>query len=180
MYIIHFLLKGVIIIFINNVKNKSSNYQDFLANLNKDDEISYLKNELDKANKIIEQQKITINDLENKLYNYKNTINQKELELSKLRTQLNNNYNDNNSNNVNFDEIISVNFISTDQNIHFSVPCVKTNTPAEAEEKLYQEFPEYRETNNNFLFNGNQILRFKTIEQNKITKGIPVTLDVPE
>ena len=37
---------------------------------NIDNEISNLKNELSKANKIIEQQKITINDLQNKINNY--------------------------------------------------------------------------------------------------------------
>ena len=73
-----------------------------------------------------------------------------------------------------------INFISSDQKIHFAIPCFKTNTFAEVEEKLYQEFPEYRETNNNFLYNGGQILRFKTVADNKITKGLPITLIVPE
>ena len=38
-------------------------------------EINNLKNEISKANKIIEQQKSTINDLLNKLNNYNTTIN---------------------------------------------------------------------------------------------------------
>jgi hypothetical protein len=38
-------------------------------------EINNLKNELSKANKIIEQQKLTINELQNKLNNYNTTIN---------------------------------------------------------------------------------------------------------
>ena len=86
----------------------------------------------------------------------------------------------NKKNNINSNEMMCVNFISSDQKIHFAVPCVKTDIFAEVKEKLYQEFPEYRETNNNFLFNGSSILRFKTISDNKISKGLPITLVVPE
>ena len=74
---------------------------------------------------------------------------------------------------------MSVNFISSDHTVHFSIPCLKTNTFAEVEEKLYKEFPQYRETNNTFLANGMQVLRFKTIDENKIGNGLPVTLIVP-
>ena len=75
--------------------------------------------------------------------------------------------------------MMCVNFISSDQNVHYAVPCAKNNTFAEIEEKLYQIYPQYRETNNNFLANGNQVLRFKTIAENKIGNGLPVTLIIP-
>ena len=39
------------------------------------------------------------------------------------------------------------------------------------EERLYKEYPEYRETNNIFQVNGKQVLRFKTIEENNIQEG---------
>ena len=157
-------------------------------NLNNSNEINNLKNELTKANKIIEQQKLTINNLQSKLSEYNNTINnyqnklnQKELELNNLKLQLNNNNSNNLSNNDNFklNEMMCVNFISTNQKVHFAVPCLKKNTFAEVEEKLYQQYPEYRETNNNFIANGTQVLRFKTIAENKIGTGLPVTLIVP-
>ena len=146
-----------------------------------------LKNQLIKANKTIEQQKLKIEELQNKLNNYNNIINnynniinQKDNELNNLRTQLNNmNNNINNNNHLNINDIMRVDFISMDQNVHFSVGCLKTNTFAEVEEKLYKQYPEYRETNNNFLVNGTQVLRFKTIAENKIGNGLPVTLIVP-
>ena len=122
---------------------------------NNNDEINKLKNELTKANKVIEQQKLTINELQNKLNNYNNTIN-----------NLNN-------------DIMCVQFISSDQNVHYAATCLKTNTFAEVEEKLYKQYPQYRETNNTFLANGMQVLRFKTIAENKIGNGYPVTLIVP-
>jgi len=156
-------------------------------------EINNLKNELSKANKIIEQQKLTINELKNKLnnntttinnlnndiINYKNIIVQKDVELNNLRSQLNNNMNTNIPNNINFNDIMCVNFISSDKNVHYAVSCLKTNTFAEIEEKLYKQYPKYRETNNNFIANGTQVLRFKTIDENKIGNGLPVTLIVP-
>ena len=168
----------------------SKNYQDFKGNnnLSNDNAIIRLKNELNKANKIIEQQKLTINDLQNKLNNYnitinnyQNIINQKDIELNNLRNQLNNiiNINNTQNNNFNINEMMCVNFISTDQNVHYAVACLKRNTFAEIEEKLYQQYPRYRDTNNSFLANGREVLRFKTISENKIGNGLPVTLIVP-
>jgi len=72
-----------------------------------------------------------------------------------------------------------VNFISTDQNVHCVVACLKKNTFAEIEEKLYQQYPKYRETNNSFLANGREVLRFKTISENNIGNSLPVNLIVP-
>ena len=158
--------------------------------LSNSDEINNLKNELTKAKKIIEQQKLTINDLQNKLNNnttiinnlnntinnYQNIINQKDIELNNFKAQLNNNII---KKNVDFDDIMCVNFISSDQNVHYAASCLKTNTFAEIEEKLYKQYPQYRETNNNFIANGTQVLRFKTIAENKIGNGLPVTLIVP-
>ena len=166
-----------------------NNNQNILQS-NYNDEINKLKDELVKANKVIEQQKLTINELQNKLNNYNNIINnlnkdinnyrniisKKDIELNNYKSQLNNNIP---NNKFYINDMMSVNFISSDQTVHFSVPCLKTNTFAEVEEKLYKEFPQYRETNNTFLANGMQVLRFKTIDENKIGNGLPVTLIVP-
>ena len=126
-----------------------------------------MQNELNKANKIIEQQNITIINLQNQLnilnncncnninliQSYQNTINQKEQEINKLKLELQNNNSQNNEC-VNMNKIMAIIFTSTDSKLHFAVPCVDTNTFAEVEEKLYNQFPEYRETNNTFIANG--------------------------
>ena len=188
-YYIYRVYIFIIIIF----QFKSTNYQDFIGNYNiNNNEINNLKNELSKANKIIEQQKYIINDLQNKLNkcnnyeiqinNLNNIIIQKDNEINNLKNQLNNinNISNNNiSNNVNFNEIVVVNFISMDQNVHYAIAALKNNTFAEIEEKLYKQYPKYRETNNNFITNGSTVLRFKTIAENKISNGLPVTLIVP-
>ena len=167
-----------------------NNNQNILQS-NNNDEINKLKNELTKANKVIEQQKLTINELQNKLNNYNNTINnlnndinnyrniisKKDIELNNYKSQLNNTNIPNNK--IYINDMMCVQFISSDQNVHYSATCLKTNTFAEVEEKLYKQYPQYRETNNTFLANGMQVLRFKTIDENKIGNGLPVTLIVP-
>ena len=124
-----------------------------------------------------------------------NIIKQKDLEINKLQVQLNNIqlnnnnliYNNqinninipNNNFNININDMVCINFISSEQKIHFAVACIKSNIFAEIEEKLYKQYPAFRETNNTFLVNGTIVLRFKTIAENKIGNGFPVTLMIP-
>ena len=176
---------------MNNIRGNNYNMANFMNNnmmINnnmsdnlKEREIERLRSELANAKRIIEQQKKTINYLQNELNKYQynnslqNIIKQKELEIDNLKLQLKKQE----KKLFDFDDIQIVNFISTDSKVHFIIKCVKNDTFAEIEEKLYREYPEYRETNNMFLANGKQILRFKTIEQNNIGNGMPVTLVAP-
>ena len=127
---------------------------------------------------MIEQQKIVINNIQNQINNiqlYQNIINQKEQELNNLKLELQNIklqtkvFVDKNA-------MICIHFASREQRMNFSVPCIETDTFTEVEEKIYKQFSEYRETNNNFIANGESVLRFKTIGQNKIENGLPVTM----
>ena len=169
----------------NNINNNNDN-----NNINQEDEseIMYLTNQLIKANEKIEQQNIIINNLqqklnkcENDLKNYQNIINQKNNELNNLKLQLmnNNNNQENLQSKIYKNEMMCVNFISMDQNVNFAVACTKDTLFAEVEEKLYKQYPTYRETNNTFIANGTQVLRFKTIAENKIGNGLPIALFVP-
>ena len=169
-----------------NNSNKSNNLQN---------EINNLRIQLSTANNIINKQKLKIQELQNRLdicnntinnlnnnnTYYKNLITQKDIEFNNLRAKLSNNININipNNPNVNFNEVMCVNFVSGDQIIHYAIPCLSSNTFAEVEEKLYKKFPVYRNTNNNFIANGNIVLRFKTVGENNIGNGLPVTLIVP-
>ena len=185
---------------INEVKSKLiSQKEDETPEIKKDDiykkEINELKDKLNKANKIIEKQRVEIQDLKNQINsfknidlnqinNLKNEINNKNVQLEQLRQQLqstNLNTNQLNQNN-NKDPLFAnrcVNFITTDSSLFYAVPCNGDSTFAEVEEKLYKEYPEYRETNNTFLANGIEILRFKTVNDNKIGTGKPVILIKP-
>ncbi len=75
--------------------------------------------------------------------------------------------------------MMCVYFTSMDQNIHYSIPCINTDKFSEIEEKLYKQYPEYRDTKNYFIFNGKKITGTKTIGENNIGSGLPVILYTP-
>ena len=162
---------------ISNYNNKSQN-----------EEINKLKNDLIKANKIIEQQNKKIKYLENQLNNNNNNIIQsleneiklKNKEINELKLKLKNTNLNKDVINIHKESIKCVYFTSMDQKIHYPIPCLSTDIFAEIEEKLYKEYPEYRETNNFFIANGKEILRFKSISDNNIGNGLPVMLCIPE
>jgi len=66
------------------------------------------------------------------------------------------------------ENIISVIFETTDQKLHYSVPCRKTDSFSKIEKKLYKEYPVYKEKNKYFLVNSNIVDVNKTVEENKI------------
>ena len=68
-------------------------------------------------------------------------------------------------------DIIVINFLSSDQKIRCGIPCLADDTIAEVEEKLYQQFNEFKNTNNILLFGGNITLRFKKVRENNIHNG---------
>ena len=130
-----------------------------------------LKNELTKANKIISNLNSN-NQQNNNVNNLNEIIRNKDIEINNLKLQLQNK----NNNFVNFNDIVNVHFISTDQKINYPINCLKTDTFASVEEKLYQKYEEYREKNNNFIAKGRLILRFKKICENNIENGDKIQL----
>ena len=152
-----------------------------------------LKDKLIKANKIIENKTKEIQDLNNQINSLKNLNNNNQInnlkndliikdnQINELKKQIQNiNLNKNETNiQINQKDMKCVTFITTDQSIFYGIPCNGNSTFAEVEEKLYKEYPEYRETNNLFYANGKEILRFKTINDNLIGTGKPVMLVKP-
>ena len=113
----------------------------------------------------------------NEIKKLKYEINQKENQINKLKIELQKEKNKTNKKMIDYNDMIAINFISTDQKINkFPISCVKTDRFAEIEEKLYQEFEEFRETNNTFIVNGTTILRFKKMSENNIKNGDTIQL----
>jgi len=106
-------------------------------------------------------------EYENSFNNYNN------INMNNLCEQFSNNFT------ISQNQIKCVAFKSSDNKLFFGVPCSGENIFAEVEEKLYKEYPEYRETNNSFYYEGKEILRFKTINDNHIGNGRPITLVKP-
>ena len=133
-----------------------------------------------KANKIIksfqknQKENSNIKTLENEIKNLKNQLYLKENEINQMKLKIKNN--NAKINLVNLDDIIVINFVSTDSSITHGIKCLETNTFAEVEEKLYQIYDEFRNTNNMFTIKGRTILRFKTLKENNIRDGDKVLL----
>ena len=128
------------------------------------------KNEANKINEnIFETEKIK--SLQNK-------IEEKEIEIRNLKNKIKE-MEDNYGFNKTFysrDQMLALNFISMDQKLHFAVPCTKKDLFVDVEKKIYDKYPEYRQTNNNFIVKGKKILKFKTIEENELESGIPIIM----
>ena len=168
------------------------NYIDFLRDALLD-ENQKLKDELIKYKKENESLKNKINKLNEELNNKTTNINSnvdintnsiisslneiiksKDKEINDLKSQRSNN--EKKEKLFKFDDIIVINFSSFDKNINCGIKCLKTDTFAEVEEKLYQKYKKYRETDNHFVINGKKILRFKKICENNIRDGDNVHL----
>ena len=135
----------------NKLENSLHELSDIILELNKK-----LGDQLDNTNKI--------NNL-NELIKIKDNI------IKDLKYQMQNQNLNNDKKLYSLDDILCVRFITADQQIDCPIKCLKTDTFAEVEEKLYLKFEKGRETNNNFIANGNTILRFKKITENKIKDG---------
>ena len=75
------------------------------------------------------------------------------------------------------EKIISIIFISSEQNLHFSVICKNTEKFHKIEGQLYESFPEYSENDNFFILNGRKINRYKSLEENGIKNNDIIILN---
>jgi seryl-tRNA synthetase len=154
------------------------NQKKEITNLNSElqkyiNENQNLKLKINKMNINIQNNPINnneINNLRNEIINLKNKLKLKDNEINNLKIK-------NNVKPVYLKDIIVINFISTDYSINNKgIKCFADEIFAEVEERLYQIYDEFRNTNNIFLFKGNQILRFKKIKENKIEDGDQIQL----
>ena len=135
-------------------------------------EITILKDKLLRANDLINELKMQRQYINNFI-----GINKLKEEINELKIKLEKEKNKSKKNNYSLDDIFVVYFFSLDQKINnYGIKCLKTDTFAEIEEKLYQKYEEYRETNNNFISKGKLVLRFKKIWENNIQDGDKIQL----
>ena len=143
-------------------KNKQLNYKNsqLIKELNEEREKNFLLNNkiqfLEKSlNKIVELEQII--DKQNKeIYNLKKDIKENNNSIRTIESH---------------EKILAVHFTSTDHKINFSIPCKNTDIFARLEEKLYDEYPDYKEHETYFTVKGTKIKRFKSLEENNIKSG---------
>jgi len=150
-----------------------------------------LKEEKDKNIQLINENKNlkkTVNKLKdelNKINGYRqkleNDLAQKDIEKQKLLSQKNNGYFDINSLQQN-DRIISVNFVSMGSNDigHYSLICKTRDLFVNLEERLYNDFPNFKNYETYFEINGKRIKRFQTLEQNNIKNNDVINIFIIE
>ena len=129
--------------------------------------------------------KNTVIELNSKLNCLKSDLVSKNLEIEKIKKYYKDELNKlNPTSSLEYckpgEKIMAINFISTDHKIMYCLPCKNTDIFVRLEEKLYDEFPEYKEENTYFTVNGNTIKRFKSMEDNKIKNSDVIILNIYE
>ena len=162
---------------LNNTKIKEDNkYNELLNQLNEE----RIKNK--KLLEELNNEKIKIKELNDKLKIYEKNSNDLKA-LIKLKdseiNNLKNNYDKNEITNIKSGEkIIAIFFTSTHQDIHRPISCKSTDVFVKIEEKIYNEYPKYKDYNTYLTVNGNAIKRFKTLEENGIEDGNIIIVNI--
>ena len=60
----------------------------------------------------------------------------------------------------------------------YPIVCKTSDTIVKLEEEVYNEFPKYKDVITYLTVNGNQVKRFKTIEENEIHKGDTILVNI--
>ena len=171
--------------------------EEIKKEISNNNEIEKLKRELETEKKKNKQLQDTINQLKQthniEIAKYKKDINklvEKNKELEKLLEEKNKEINDyffklSNSNNneqlISFkpgDKIIAVLFMTQgNQDIYnYTMPCKTSDLFVRLEERLYHDFPKYRNFETFFMVHARRIFRFKSLEENQIKNNDIISL----
>ena len=74
------------------------------------------------------------------------------------------------------EKIMSIIFISSDQNMISSLICKNTDVFEFVEKKLYKQYSEYKGLDNIFILNGRKINKNKSLDENKIKNNDIITI----
>jgi len=74
------------------------------------------------------------------------TIKEKEDEINNLKNEIQLKKEDNPFNKSFYtrDDMIALNFLSTDSKLHYAIPCLNKDLFVDVEKKLYDKYPEYK------------------------------------
>ena len=153
------------------MKNENEVLKNEYEFLNKEN--SSLKNELTIKNEDINKYKEELNNLKNLLIIKDNTINDLNNKISNLNIN-------NNTQNVNINDIKTILFKSVDHKVDIGFSCQDSDIFVRIEEKLYNEYPDYKDLNTYFTVNGLAIKRFRTIKENNLKNFDKIILNVYE
>ena len=155
-----------------NKISKDKLYNNYNQNNHYESEIKELRillNEEKKKNQTLIKENINLNKKINDLNNMYLMLRKNIVDLTNKLQQMNK-QKSNCTVSLTFDNIICVNFVSIGiQDIkNYAIPCRDTDLFVRLEEKLNNDYPEYKNYDTYFLVNGRRIRRFKTLKENNI------------
>ena len=142
-------------------------------------ENTILKEKLNKLNMDINN----IQDLKDKIKSLEKELNKKNEEIQQLLSQNNNNQGKYKITSINpGEEIMCINFVSmSNQDINnYGLVCKNTDLFIRAEERLYEDFPQFKKYETYFEANGKRIKRFQTLSENNIKDKNVINLFIIE
>lgn len=142
--------------------NKIKKLEDYIKTIEKNKEKLESKSQISSKN-----------DFNEELFNLMKQLRVKEEEIKELKSTMQFNLKPG-------EKLISIIFISVDQKIHHSLICKNTDIFTSVENLLYNEFPEYKETENYFILDGVKVNKYKSLEENKIKNSSIITLYIFE
>ena len=178
-YVKEFLLERSLLKFFHDLEGNKNLVSIFNTFFEKIKEKQNKKNiDLEKTNEILKKK---IKNLENNINN--NKLNQeikdlkdkieklemKEKELNELKSKLPFELAKN-------EKIMFIIFKSMNEEIIYPIICKNTDTLLNLEDKLYNEFPEYKKYNFNYIYGGKKIDKLETLEENKIINNDIITI----
>ena len=87
---------------------------------------------------------------------------------------------DSNFNGKNGDKLLAINFMPLDQSFIKPIICHNNDTLAMLEQKIYNEYPQFKEMTTYLTVGGEIKKRFKTIDENKIKDGNAIVINTYE
>ena len=130
--------------------------------IEKDNLIKRVKKKNDNLNQKIKEIEIISNDKTNHIFQLK-----KEIKLFR-------DYNNFSSK----EKLITIKLISVDQDIDLPIITKNTEAFSKIEKILYNKYPKYKNSENYFIVNGNQINRNMTLEENKIRNDDSIMIGI--
>ena len=124
-----------------------------------------------------------IQNLKNKIKSLEKELNKKNEEIQQLLSQNNNNQGKHKITSINpGEEIMCINFVSmSNQDINnYGLVCKNTDLFIRAEERLYEDFPQFKKYETYFEANGKRIKRFQTLSENNIKDKNVINLFIIE
>jgi len=152
--------------------------------------VKYKNQELINENTILKEKLNKLNMDINNIQNLKNKIKSLEKELNKKNEEIQQLLSQNNNNQSNYEitsihpgeKIMCINFVSmSNQDINnYGLVCKNTDLFIRAEERLYEDFPQFKKYETYFEANGKRIKRFQTLSENNIKDKNVINLFIIE